>query len=411
MEGFFSKKETESLSRPDGKSLSCVSCGLYKSCISPKIQPYGKFKKGIMNIGEAPGETEDKNGKPWQGRTGKLLQKVYYELGIDLFEDCINIKAANCRPSDDNGENRTPTNFEIECCRRIVLKAIADYKPKIIVLFGNSALYSLIAHRWKKDFGSISKWRGFCIPDQDLKAWVIPTFHPSYIERTENDDVSRVIWKNDLQKVVDHLETPFPIYKEPKIEIIEDLNILKSLKKNSPIVIDFETTGKKPHAKGHKIICSSVATSPDHVYVFMIPESRSELQPFIDVLVDKDIPKKGQNIKFEHAWSWVIFRKKIIGWVWDTMLASHIIDNRQGITGLKFQVFVQFGIVDYSSEIAPYLQSVDDTSANSLNRIDELLKRPGGKEKLLKYCALDAIFEYRLADLQYTLILEHCLPF
>ena len=59
-EGFFTRKETESKTRPNGKTLSCTSCGLYKRVISPKMQPFGNFKKGIMNIGEAPGEIEDR---------------------------------------------------------------------------------------------------------------------------------------------------------------------------------------------------------------------------------------------------------------------------------------------------------------------------------------------------------------
>ena len=82
MEGFFSKKETESISRPDGKSISCISCGLSKECKSPKMEPFGNFKKKILNIGEAPGEVEDVRGKPFQGKTGQLLRRTYEKLGM-----------------------------------------------------------------------------------------------------------------------------------------------------------------------------------------------------------------------------------------------------------------------------------------------------------------------------------------
>ena len=53
MTGFFTKQEIQSSQRPDGKSLTCYSCGLYKHATHPKMEPYGNFKKGIMNIGEA----------------------------------------------------------------------------------------------------------------------------------------------------------------------------------------------------------------------------------------------------------------------------------------------------------------------------------------------------------------------
>jgi len=83
-------------------------------------------------------------------------------------------------------------------------------------------------------------------------------------------------------------------------------------------------------------------------------------------------------------------------------------DNRPGITGLKFQTYVNFGIVDYASEIEPYLHASDDSNGNAINRIQELCNKPFGEAKLLKYCALDAIYEYRLAMLQQSEIL---LPF
>lgn len=410
MDGFFTRKETESISRPDGKSYSCYSCGLFKDCKSPRMKPYGNFKKKILNIGEAPGEVEDREGKPFQGKTGRLLQKTYHSLGIDLFEDCLNINAVNCRPIEER-ENRSPANYEIECCRKSVLQTISEYKPKVIVLLGNSAVYSLIGHRWRKDFGTISKWRGWTIPDQDFKAWICPTFHPSYVERSDPDDVVRVIWKADLSMALEKLKTTFPYYKEPEIEIIDDLSILNSIKEGTPIVPDFETTGKKPHGQEHKIVCVGIATSPDHSYVFMIPDSRKERIPLYNVLTNEKIPKFGQNIKFEYTWSMVYFRKEILNWQWDSMLASHLLDNRPGVTGLKFQTYVQFGIVDYSSDVDPYLKCTSEKSGNSINRIFDLIALPGGKQKLLKYCGYDTINEFRLALLQQSLMKLNTLPF
>ena len=401
MEGFFTKKETESVSRPDGKNYSCISCGLYQFCKSPKMAPYGNFKKRILNIGEAPGEMEDKNGKPWQGRTGTLLKETYAELGINLFEDCVNINAVNCRPED----NRTPTNYEIACCRKIVMDVIKHYKPHIIILFGNAAIFSIIGHRWKKSLEGISKWRGWCIPDRDFNAWICPVFHPSYIERYDSKEVTTV-WKRDLKEIVKKVNTDLPIYVEPEIEIIEDLSVLNSITKGN-VSIDYETTGLKPHAFGHRIICAAVADTTKHAYAFMIPSTRKERQPLINLLVNPNVGKIAQNMKFEHTWSLVRLNTLVQNWEWDTMVASHILDNRPGITGLKFQCYVQFGIVDYASDISPYLES-DTGGGNDLNKIQELLTKPKGKESLLHYCGLDAVYEYRLAMLQQSEIL---LPF
>jgi len=136
-----------------------------------------------LNIGEAPGEAEDELGKPWQGKTGKLLKQVYRNLGIDLFEDCVNINSCHCRPMDREGNNRAPTPAEVDNCRRTTLQWVKEIKPRLIVLLGGSAVRAFLGNRMTQDLRGISTWRGFQIPDQDFKTWVAPTFHPSYVER------------------------------------------------------------------------------------------------------------------------------------------------------------------------------------------------------------------------------------
>lgn len=401
--GFFTKKETESKIRPDGKTYSCASCGLYKNANNPRMKTFGCFQKGILNIGEAPGEVEDERGKQWQGKTGRLLQKTYRRLGVDLFEDCLNINAVNCRPID----NRTPTNYEMDCCRKSILELIYEYQPKVIVLLGNSALYSLLGHRWKKDLGTISKWRGFTIPDRDFKAWVCPTFHPSYVERGEKE--VETVWTQDLERIVRKVDERLPRYRKPKIEVIEDLSPLNDIE--GVVAFDYETTGLKPHRKEHQVICVSVATSENHCYVFMLPKTKLGRQPFINMLSNFAVRKMAHNMKFEETWSKVKLRQSVVGWEWDSMLAAHILDNRQGITSLKFQAYVHFGVIDYGNEVVPYLKAVEDKNGNAMNRIYELLEKPEGQEKLLQYCAMDSIYEYRLALLQQKEMDYDFLPF
>ena len=113
-------------------------------------------------------------------------------------------------------------------------------------------------------------------------------------------------------------------------------------------------------------------------------------------------------MKFEEQWTVNKLGVEVQGWHWDTMITAHTLDNRPSITGLKFQAYVQLGIVDwmtdYNKEVAPYLKPTDANKkkygANAINCIDELITKPGGMRKLLKYCALDSIYEYRLALMQ-----------
>ena len=75
MQGFFTKQQTQSISRPDGKVHSCASCGLYQHVQSPRMVPFGNFKKRILNIGKAPDETDDEKGRPFQGRAGIITAR------------------------------------------------------------------------------------------------------------------------------------------------------------------------------------------------------------------------------------------------------------------------------------------------------------------------------------------------
>jgi len=371
------------------------------------MAPFGEFKKEILNIGEAPGKTEDERNKPWQGKSGLLLKKVYRRLGIDLFEDCLNINACLCRPMN-KGDNRPPTNLEIDCCRKSLLKVIEDYQPKVIVLLGGSALYAVLGNRWKRSLEGITKWRGFTIPDKELKAWICPTFHPSFVERSEGEEIE-TIWTQDLQQAFLKVEEPLPKFKKPKITVIEDLSVLNDIKSNL-IAFDYETTGIKPHAPGHRIVCASVAVSENECFVFMMPKSKKATQPFIDLLANLHIGKMAHNMKFEEIWSAVRLRQPVANWEWDSMVAAHILDNRPGVTSLKFQTYVNFGIIDYESEVSPYLKSASK-DGNALNKIQELVKTPKGRELLLEYCALDSVYEYRLAMKQIQIMNYTFLPF
>lgn len=398
MSGFFSKSELQSTSRPNGKIVSCASCGLYQNCHSPKMGSYGKFKKKILNIGTAPSEIDDKKGKPWQDSIGRRLQREYQDLGIDLFQDCLNINAINCYPGEQE-----PKNQEIEFCLIRVLKIIEQYEPKVIILFGDFALYSLLGHRWPGGLGGITKWRGWTIPDRDFNAWICPVFHPTFVENNDSPEIN-LIWQQDLKRALSTINIPFPAYQDDKnyVEIIDPKH-LRIPMDESLGAFDYETTGLKCQKAGHKIICASVCYNPIHSQVFMMPESKKDKEIFIQFLQSPKIWKMAHNMKFENMWTEIRMRTKVMNWRWDSMLAAHLLDNRPGITGLKFQTYVNFGVVDYSSSIAAYLKS-NDKDGNGFNKLVDPAIVEAIKEELLIYCGLDSLYEYKLAMKQMEVI-------
>lgn len=403
MSGFFTSKETESQSRPDGKKLSCVSCGLYKRATTPRMEPLGDFKKKIMIIGEFPDRYEDEKDIPFSGRNGRLLDRWMNRFGFDLYRDCILLNAVNCTPYNAKYEVIDPKAHQIDCCRKIkVSKAIEEYQPNVIIPLGQLALVSVIGKMWKEGVGEMGRWRGFTIPDQELMAWICPMQHPVDVEHNNKD--WELIWTRDLEQALNLWNVPVPEMKRPEIIYLEDdLTILDSIKAGSKVVIDIEDTGLKPYADGHEIICACVAIGPDKVYQFMTDKVK-KLDPFFDLLEDNSIEKMAANLKHEDTWLSQIYGIKNIRWTNDSMLNAHQLDNRPQVSGLKFQTYINFGVSDYSSEIDPFLKAKDEDDSNSINRIKELIATEDGKMKLRRYNALDGIYEYRLLLKQMELI-------
>jgi len=401
VKGFFSDHEVKSKSRPGGKTYSCASCGLYKFVFSPRMAPFGEFGKKILNNGEGPGEEEDKKGKQWQGKVGRRLKKTYRHAGnIDLFEDCLNMNAVDCRTP----KNREPSDYEVTACRTRKLKTIEQYQPNVIVLLGNAAIKSIIGYKWKSDLDGITRWRGWAIPDREFGAWICPIFHPSYVERNKDMPQVETIWKQDIERMSELVDEPIPKYEDERkqIKILryqDDLDtVLEKIRlgwEGHLITFDYETTGIKPHAKGHRIVCASIATA-ENTYAFMFPTKKRDLRQFQNLMESTHIGKTAHNMKFEHHWTETRARHTVNNWVWDSMQAAHLLDNRRKISGLKFQSYVRYGLADYSSHIDPFLQGKDSKDANSHNKIWDFIERYG-EDELLIYCGIDSLLEYRLA--------------
>jgi hypothetical protein len=102
-------------------------------------------------------------------------------------------------------------------------------------------------------------------------------------------------------------------------------------------------------------------------------------------------PKRGHNIKFESRWTQVHLKTRVRKWAWDSMQAAHVLDNRTGVSGLKFQAFVRLGFPEYDMALRPYMEP----GRNGLNRLSQVPMRD-----LLHYCALDSLLEWKLSELQ-----------
>lgn len=155
------------------------------------IPASGRCEHGLMVIGEAPGAEEDAQGKPFVGRSGKLLDKLLYHMGFER-EDVYVTNIVKVRP--DN--NRAPLPEERASWRPLLIKEILEVKPKVIMTVGATASQCLL-----EDMTPITQMRGNLFWRGDLKAFVIPTYHPSYLLRKAGDKKTNDEMKLDLNLV------------------------------------------------------------------------------------------------------------------------------------------------------------------------------------------------------------------
>lgn len=143
------------LKRIKEEVLSCQRCPLYKARILPVIGE-GNHQAKIMLIGEAPGASEAKAGRPFCGEAGKVLDELLEAVGIKRKEIYIT-NILKDRPP----ENRDPLKEEIEACTPYLERQIEIIKPKIVGTLGNySTAFILDKYGLKEEIQGISKIHG-----------------------------------------------------------------------------------------------------------------------------------------------------------------------------------------------------------------------------------------------------------
>lgn len=147
----------------------------------------------LVFVGEGPGADEDRQGLPFVGAAGQLLNKIIeaIKLSRDQVYICNVIK---CRPPG----NRNPQPDEIEACRPFLERQLAAIAPEVVCTLGTFASQTLL-----DTDAPISRLRGRFHAYGNIK--VMPTFHPAYLLR--NPDRKRDVW-DDMKKIMALLRIP-----------------------------------------------------------------------------------------------------------------------------------------------------------------------------------------------------------
>ena len=380
--GFFSEQELAAVAPP-----GCGNgCQLYETCEIPRVPVKGRGAKRIMVVGEVPGPTS---------REG--LAKV----GIELDRDCWTTSACICAPN-----RRSPTAGEVAACRPNVAAAIAKHKPALVLAFGKSAMEAVVgqfhpelAHGKSRGFPLL---RGMTYPDTQHGCWVCVAEDWSHVLRMKFDPSVQALWLSSVLRALSKLEQPLPyidgkgwLHITQKPEAIEKL-LHKILNDRPWIAFDYETTGKKPFAKGHDVVSIGVAFE-GHAYAF--PTVGTKYGParklWSTLLAEQDVHKVAHNTAFERMWSATAFGTEPVGWIGDTCILAHMEDGRRSYSGLEVQSALKIGAPAYKDEMEAYKRaSKADEDAYGANAINRMKQAP--IPSLLTYNARDALHTWHI---------------
>ena len=184
----------------------CCVCGLNETRIST-VPGEGCPDARIVFVGEAPGADEDKSGRPFVGRAGKLLEKIIAAMGFDRSEIFI-CNILKCRPPG----NRDPKPDEIAKCSPYLQRQLELIEPEVIVALGAHAAKTLLGT--KTAIGQLrGRFHDYYTSEDAEPIKLMPTYHPAYLLRNYSVDNRTRVWE-DMKKVLVELDLPVPQAKK-----------------------------------------------------------------------------------------------------------------------------------------------------------------------------------------------------
>jgi uracil-DNA glycosylase family 4 len=206
----------------------------------------------IMLVGEALGESESIEGRPFVGGTGRMLRTMLWQAGLSPHHYYLT-NVVKCRPP----LNRAPNELEVlNCTTRYLTKEIEHVKPRVIVPVGDTALRACLPG----SPAGISVVRGHAFSGPH--ATVIPIVHPSFVARGNPEYWAITV--SDLKRIKDHATHPHTFARPEHLNLEPTLSdVLQMsanlLDKRLPVAFDIETLGEREQTN---VICIGFAWSP-----------------------------------------------------------------------------------------------------------------------------------------------------
>ena len=186
------------------QAAACTDCPLYANA-TQTVFGEGAARARIMLVGEQPGDREDREGHPFVGPAGRLLDRALEDAGLPRERLYVTnaVKHFKWEPRGKRRLHKTTAQREVDACHQWLERELETVKPRLVVCLGATAAKAIMGPGFK-----ITQQRGQVIRREGL-ADVLATYHPSFllriIDRPEGEETYRT-FVADLRLAAQHVQ-------------------------------------------------------------------------------------------------------------------------------------------------------------------------------------------------------------
>ena len=181
---FLPAASERTLDRLREAAAACRACDLYRTG-TQTVFGEGPPRAEVMFVGEQPGDVEDREGQPFVGPAGRVLDEALQEVGIDRSKVYVTntVKHFKWEARGKRRIHAKPNAREIRACRAWLEAELADVQPRVLACLGATAAQALLGSGFR-----VTQRRGEVLEHTGLAPFVVATIHPASILRTPDPE-------------------------------------------------------------------------------------------------------------------------------------------------------------------------------------------------------------------------------
>ena len=261
--------------------------------VSPCLWGSGPSDAKLMLVGRDPGQQEDLNGKVFVGESGQLLDEILRTHGVGRDE----VYVTNVVKCGTPGFNVDPGAKEVSACRHNLIEELAEVKPNVVVVFGNTAMMALLG------IDGITKYCNQVLYSGEFDLKVIPTYHPAFVLR---DSTQRKYLEQGIELAVREMSSKAKVsggFEKTRFTVAETVEDVQAIFDEIETVetFAFDTETSQLSFLGTTILCIQFSWKKGSAVVipWCLIEKYSNLFDGLKRIMGSRKLKVAHNIKFD----------------------------------------------------------------------------------------------------------------